>query len=328
MFWTDFWEPSEDCRADFEEFLADSPGLTRRPLENHPLDKLTSFRVGGSARWYLEPADTNNVLALLEFPRLSELRPVWIGGGSNLLISSREYPGLVLKLGPEFDFRENLGEGRFRIGAAAPSTRTGKQLSRQGFSGLEFLSTIPGSMGGAVIQNAGCYGGELLDFLDNVTTLENGRVRRRPVDEIQHGYRYTEFMDSGALVLEMETISLAATDPVPGNPAYHQILEKLEDFRERRTNSQPKNRKSAGSVFKNPPGKKAWQLIASCGLRGRQIGQAKISDEHTNFIVNLGKATSSDVYLLIREMEEAVDRKFGLRLEREVQLIGYFPEET
>lgn len=291
--------------------------------ENVSLASLCSFRIGGISPLIVEPENVRELQAALHFFNELDIPFKVLGGGTNLLISDFPDDFVTLRLSGEFKDFEMLSEdGRFRIGAAALTTPTFRKISLMGFTGVEFLSTIPGWVGGAVIQNAGCYGGEIFDFIEKVEFVKNGRVHSESKENLEFGYRTTQFLkqkDSYITFIEMR---------IPkGN--LEEIEASLKEKRDRRNASQPQNKKSAGSVFKNPPLKdengnpvKSWFLIDQVRLRGKIYGDAQISPEHCNFIVNLGQAKASHVYYLICLIQEKVYEKFGIQLEREVEFFG------
>ncbi len=288
------------------------------------LSSLCSFRIGGISPLVVEPENVEQLNFTLQIFEKKSIPFKVLGGGTNLLISDFPDDFVTLRLSGEFKEYQVLDaqRGIFRIGAAASTTPTFRKISLSGYTGTEFLSTIPGWVGGAVIQNAGCYGGEIFDFIEKVEFIKNNVVYTLSKSQVQYGYRTTQFLqskDSYITFIEMQ---------IPqGN--LEEIELSLKEKRERRNASQPQNKKSAGSVFKNPPLKdekgeplKAWKLIDQVGLRGLQKGDAQISPEHCNFIVNLGHAKAQDVYYLILKIQEEVEKKFGILLEREVEFFG------
>lgn len=241
------------------------------------------------------------------------------------MISDHPDNFVTLRLSGKFKEFQSLGGGKFRIGAATNTTPTFRQISQSGYTGAEFLSTIPGWTGGAVIQNAGCYGGELFDLIQTVEFLRNNEVFVRKPSEIKHGYRFTEFLnEKNSIILGIEILLKE------GN--LEEIQASLKEKRDRRNSSQPENKKSAGSVFKNPKifrenGKeiKAWELIDQAGLRGQVKGGAQISPEHCNFIINVGAATAADVNYLVELTLDRVFQTTGVRLNREIEYFGDIP---
>lgn len=273
----------------------------------------------------VEPETQEQILETLSLFEKLDLPWKILGGGTNILISDHPNDFVILKLSGGFKEYKDLGEGIFQVGAATNTTPVFRQISQKGYTGAEFLSTIPGWTGGAVIQNAGCYGGELFDLIQEVEFLRNREVLKRKPSEIEHGYRFTEFLKRKDSIILSIRIGLK-----PGN--LEEIETSLKEKRDKRNSSQPQNKKSAGSMFKNPKvfdeqGKeiKAWQFIDKVGLRGLQIGGAQISPEHCNFIVNTGGAKASDVYGLVNTVQEKVEKETGVILQREVEYFGSIP---
>jgi UDP-N-acetylmuramate dehydrogenase len=288
------------------------------------LSILCSFKIGGISPLVVEPDHPENLLKAWNFFQKEGIPFKILGGGTNLLISDEPVDFITIRLGGEFkEFQEVEPEsGIFQIGAAALTTPTFRKISLLGFSGMEFMSTIPGWVGGAVIQNAGCYGGELFDFIDWVEFVQDGKIQRLDRKEIQYGYRTTQFLQKKDALITQIQVRLQA-----GNLS--EIEWSLKDKRDRRNSSQPKNKKSAGSVFKNPKGLdnhgkplKAWSLIDQVGLRGLIQGGAQISPEHCNFIVNIGEAKAKDVAYLAALIQEKVHKELGILLEREIEYFG------
>ncbi|TGM16447.1 UDP-N-acetylmuramate dehydrogenase [Leptospira selangorensis] len=301
----------------------ENSGLPYR--ENQDLSVHCSFKIGGTSPIMVEPETQEQILETLSVFKKLELPWKILGGGTNILISDHPNDFVILKLSGGFKEYKDMGEGLFQVGAATNTTPIFRQISQKGYTGAEFLSTIPGWTGGAVIQNAGCYGGELFDLIQEVEFLRNGEVLKRKPSEIEHGYRFTEFLKRKDSIILSILIKLK-----PGN--LEEIETSLKEKRDKRNSSQPQNKKSAGSMFKNPKvfdeqGKeiKAWQFIDKVGLRGLQIGGAQISPEHCNFIVNTGGAKASDVYGLVNTVQEKVEKETGVILQREVEYFGSIP---
>ncbi|MDX1959546.1 MAG: UDP-N-acetylmuramate dehydrogenase [Leptospiraceae bacterium] len=289
------------------------------------LAPLSSFKIGGVSPLVIEPESVEEIETVLFLLNQYSIEYKILGGGTNLLISDHPDDFVTIRLGENYKKFEMIEEGKFRIGAACNTTPTFRKISLMGYRGVEFLSTIPGWVGGAVIQNAGCYGGELFDFTDSVKFLEQGKVYTLQKEKIDFGYRYTQFLKSkSAFILEIE-MSLKS-----GNLA--EIEESLKEKRDKRNSSQPENKKSAGSVFKNPNLKddkgnsmKSWALIDAVGMRGFQLGGALVAREHCNFIVNTGDAKAREVYKIISEIKEKVFQRFGIELEQEIEFFGKVP---
>ncbi len=288
------------------------------------LSILCSFKIGGISPLVVEPDHPENLLKTWNFFLKEGIPFKILGGGTNLLISDEPVDFITIRLDGEFkEFQEvEPGSGVFQIGAAALTTPTFRKISLLGYTGMEFMSTIPGWVGGAVIQNAGCYGGELFDFVDWVEFVQDGKIQKLNRSEIQYGYRTTQFLQNKNSMITQIQVRLK-----PGNLS--EIELSLKDKRDRRNSSQPENKKSAGSVFKNPVGTdedgkplKAWSLIDRAGLRGLIQGGAQISPEHCNFIVNIGGAKAKDVAYLAALIQEKVHNQSGILLQREIEYFG------
>lgn len=291
--------------------------------ENEPLFSYTSFRLGGNADFFITPENSEQLAELQAWLLKSQVPVFLLGGGSNLLISDSGFRGAVIHpaLGEEVQVLHQSAERlNVFVPASARAPLTGKKISALGFTGLEFLTTIPGQFGGSIIQNAGCYGHELKDSLVDVRVVRGGNVVTVGVADCAFEYRDSAFKRDSAQWVAGATLELGAGDP--------KLIEThITDYKARRIASQPQNRRSAGSIFKNPKtavsDKKAWQLIEAAGLRGVTDGGAEISAEHCNFIVNNGEATAAEVYRLIQLAEKRVFESSGVKLEREVVLVGF-----
>lgn len=291
--------------------------------ENEPLHTYTSFRLGGNADIFIKPQTGDELAALQAWLLKVPVAVFLLGGGSNLLISDAGFRGAVIhpSLGEEIQILEQSADRlRVFVPASARAPLTGKKISALGFTGLEFLTTIPGQFGGSIIQNAGCYGHELKDTVVDVRVVRGGDLLTVGNAESAFQYRDSAFKRDGSQWVAGATLELFAGDP-------KKIEAHIADYKARRIASQPKNRRSAGSIFKNPTAavsdKKAWQLIEAAGLRGVKDGGAEISAEHCNFIVNNGDATAAEVYRLIQLAEKRVFESSGVHLEREVVLVGF-----
>jgi UDP-N-acetylmuramate dehydrogenase len=236
-----------------------------------------------------------------------------LGMGSNVLVADEGFPGYLVRL--EGDFLKVEVEGcRVTAGGGAALGGVCAAAARAGLSGLEAISGIPSSIGGAVRINAGAYGGEIFDVLQSVR-LVSGKGQRRevPAAELRRGYRWSELIDSGEIVASASLL-LA---PAPRDA----IEAKTRQVAEKRRGALP-SEPNAGSVFKNPPGDFAGRLIEACGLKGKIQGAAKISERHANVIVNTGGAKANDVLALMRQMHAAVKQQFGVSLVAEVEMVG------
>lgn len=286
-------------------------------IRNEPLERHTSFRIGGKADLLVYP-ETEKEIA--EWFGKEEPRFV-LGGGTNLLVGDGGFRGIVLSV--EKSLRKFQAEGpekdgtiRVRVQAGHHLTGLSTALMRKGISGLEFAYGIPGTVGGALIMNAGTNIGEMKDVVEWVTgvTPEGETIRLRN-EEIGFRYRSSNF-PKGSLLLET---GLRLRE---GNKS--EIYKKMKSSQKRRKETQPLSFPSAGSIFKNPPGDYAGRIIDSLGLKGFAVGDAQVSTKHANFIVNCGRATSAQVLELIEKIEEKVNAETGIPLEREVRLVGDF----
>jgi UDP-N-acetylmuramate dehydrogenase len=278
-----------------------------------PLAPRTTWRIGGPAR-YLCRVRTESALArVLAGAAQSSLPVAILGMGSNVLVADEGFPGVVLRL--EGEFLEVRVEGSLvHAGGGAPLGGVCATAARAGLSGIEAISGIPSSVGGAVRINAGAYGGEIFDVLDRVRLVaRSGAVREALAAEIRHGYRSSELVATGEIV-SRAVLAL--------RPASREAIEaKTREVSDRRRGALP-SEPNAGSVFKNPEGDHAGRLIEACGLKGERRGGAEISRRHANVIVNTGGARAADVLDLMRLMRSAVRERFGVTLMPEVELLG------
>jgi len=296
-----------------EEALRGTRAIVRR---NVPLSGRTTLRIGGPARYFAEVHDVDALAALLRASRAEGLEVLALGKGSNLLVEDAGFAGVVFTLAGDFlttriDPPDVFAGGGVSLMSLAVATQ------RAGLSGLENLSGIPSSLGGAVRINAGSYGSEIFEVLVAVD-LVSGRGERRtvPAPEIAHGYRWTALSETD------DVVSGAALRLVPRAP--EEIAARLDEVTAKRKGALPK-RPNAGSIFKNPPGLFAGKLLEECGLKGRRIGGAQISPIHANVIVNLGGATAADVRALMDEMKKTVIERFGIELVPEIRVLGRTP---
>ena len=282
-------------------------------LPDEPLARHTTWRIGGPARWFCR-VRTEGALAKLLAQASSSGEPVAIlGMGSNILAPDEGFPGIVLRL--EGDFKKVEVEGRAILaGGGAALGAVCAAAARAGLSGLEPISGIPSSIGGAVRINAGAYGGEIFDVLETVRLVSRtGERREVPASQLRHGYRWSELVDSREIV-SSAMLSLA--------PAPRDVIEaKTRQVAEKRRGVLPVE-PNAGSVFKNPPGDYAGRLIEACGLKGTSEGAARISERHANVIVNTGGARAHEVLALMHRMHSAVMKQFGVSLVPEVEMVG------
>lgn len=279
-----------------------------------PLDRYTSFRTGGEADCMLLVNDAEQLGKLLKYMSITGNDYFLLGNGTNLLVSDRGYDGTVIKFGPGMS-RIHVDGERVYVQAGALLSQTAKRAMEEGLSGLEFASGIPGSIGGGLVMNAGAYGGEMSQIVESVTVMnESGEIMELDCDTMEFGYRTSVIKNRAFVVLE------AALHLQRGNKA--DIQAKMEDFAARRKEKQPLEYPSAGSTFKRPRGNFAGKLIMDAGLRGFQIGGAKVSEKHCGFIINTGNATAEDVRDVISEVQERVKEMFHVDLEPEILFLG------
>ena len=289
------------------------PGLELR--ENEPMSRHTTFRIGGPARLMALPRSAGEARGAVRTAAELGMAPFFLGNGSNLLVADGGYEGFIVKTGGLDQVREV--KGRLRAESGIPLARLAMAALGRGLTGLEFAHGIPGSLGGAVVMNAGAYGGEMVQVLAAVTYLDRaGETRTLPAAECGLGYRHSLFAHRPDwLILEAE---LALQ---PGDGAA--IKARMDDLAVRRREKQPLDLPSAGSTFKRPEGHFAAALIDQCGLKGLTVGGAQVSEKHAGFVVNAGGATAEDVRRLMDQVREAVLSRTGVALEPEVKFLGF-----
>ena len=280
--------------------------------------KHTSFRAGGEAKWFAVPETVEELKAVLAACRKADIPWYVIGNGSNLLVSDKGFPGVIIST-DKFD-RLEINGPEITAGAGVMLSKLANSAYKTGLTGLEFAAGIPGTVGGACVMNAGAYGSEMIHVLKTVTVLtREGNVETLPAERLELGYRTSVIPEKGYLVLEA-VLSLAE-----GNMEESKAL--MDDLAFRRKDKQPLEFPSAGSTFKRPAGHFAGKLIEDCGLKGFTVGGAQVSEKHAGFVINKGGATASDIYNLCKEVEKRVKAEFGVSLEMEVKLLGEFEEE-
>jgi UDP-N-acetylmuramate dehydrogenase len=312
-------------------------------IENEPLAKHTSWRIGGPARYYSQIGSPDDLRAALQWANEHELPVLLLGGGTNMLVRDQGFPGLVVRYMPNDWHVESQGlTGRLIVQAGAPMANTVRRVSALGWRGLEWAEGLPGTVGGAVFGNAGCYGSDIASVLEQAWVLVDGEVQVWNVGDWQYGYRCSRLKPGRQKTPNDEQSEQAdeqhrAASPLPtiilaaelrlmkAEPA--ELAEKMASIAAQRKAKTPWGR-SCGSVFKNPPDATTYRpnytagrLIDQVGLKGHRIGNAEISQKHANYIVNLGDATSDDVLRLIDLAHSTVLRQFGVDLELEVQII-------
>lgn len=281
---------------------------------NEPMARHTSWRAGGSAERAYMPVDLEDMRLFLASLPCHE--PVYVVGlGSNLLVRDGGLRGTVIFT--HGALKEIRSEGNaIYAEAGVPNPKLARFAAMHELVGAEFMAGIPGTVGGALTMNAGCYGGEAWGIVESVTTLDRtGQLHQRTPANYEIGYRSVKLRDAGEEWFAAARFKLPPGDGVKSRATIKQLLE-------RRIAAQPLNIPNAGSVFRNPPNDHAARLIEACGLKGRALGGAMISEKHANFIVNTGHARAADIETLIETAHSAVLEKFGIDLEREVRIIG------
>ena len=300
--------------------MAESDALTAlrgRWMLDEPMAKHVSWRAGGHAQRAYAPADLDDLVRMLA--RLPAAEPVmFVGLGSNLLVRDGGYRGTVVFTHPALRALAWVGAGLVHAEAGVASPKLARFAALHDLVGAEFLAGIPGTVGGALAMNAGCYGGETWRVVREVTTIaRDGTVRTRLPADYDVDYRHVVL---GTQAAQPEWFVSARFEFASGSGA--EARARIRDLLSRRIATQPLEKPNAGSVFRNPAGEFAARLIETCGMKGRRIGNAAISDKHANFIVNLGGATAADIETLICEAQDRVRARFGIALECEVRIVG------
>lgn len=281
------------------------------PMKNH-----ISFKVGGKADIFFEPSSIRELIEFIKYVKENNIPHIIMGNGTNMLVSDDGVRGAVVKLGPKLSSIEVIDDSIIAQ-CGAILLEVSKIAAANSLTGLEFASGIPGSIGGAITMNAGAYGKEMKDVLEEVEVLDsNLEYKVLQNKEMEFGYRKSAVEKNNYIVLG------AKLKLMKGNKA--DIKALMEEYDERRRSKQPLELPSAGSVFKRPEGYYAGKLIEEAGLRGMTIGGAQVSEKHCGFIVNKGDATAGDIYNLIKHIQKNIYERFGVKLETEVKLIGKF----
>ena len=283
---------------------------------DEPLARHVSWRAGGSARQLYHPRHRED---FIEFLRVQKKRePLLVFGlGSNLLVRDGGIAATVVQLHGALKKITDQGNGCWMVEAGVPAPKVARLVARAGYAQAEFLAGIPGTVGGALAMNAGCYGQEIWSFVRSVETVnDRGIVRQRLPEHYHVGYRTVRLKEEQG---EEWFVSAMLCFP-PGN--VQQAVERIRTLLARRVSEQPLAQPNAGSVFRNPPGEFAARLIESAGLKGLRIGGAEVSRKHANFIVNLGQACAQDIESLIWEVQQKVEQQQGIRLHPEVCIVG------
>jgi len=299
--------------AEKRMMAATLPRVAGKLTADAPLAPLVWFKSGGAAEWLFEPKDVADLQGFLR--DLDPAVPVMaLGLGSNMIVRDGGVPGVVVRLGKAFARVAPVDATTLDCGGGASGILVSSTARDAGIAGLEFLRSIPGTVGGFVRMNGGAYGGEVKDILvDCDVVLRSGELVSMPVAELGYSYRHSE-LPEGAIVVA------ARFRGKPGEPAA--IQAEMDRIGASREASQPLRSKTGGSTFKNPPGRKAWELVDAAGCRGLAMGGAQVSEKHTNFLINTGNATSADIEGLGEEVRRRVRESQGVELEWEIQRVG------
>ena len=284
-------------------------------LADEPMKKHTTFRIGGPADFYAEP-DEKQIKKLLEIAKECDVPVTVVGNGSNLLVGDGGIRGLTVGIGKDLSKIE-VSDNTITAGAGAILAAVASKAAEASLGGMEFAAGIPGSIGGAVVMNAGAYGGEMKDIIVSATVLTaDGQVKEISKDELDLSYRHSCVPEKGYIVIGAKFALTAKPQD--------EIRVRMAQLREKRVEKQPLEYPSAGSTFKRPEGYFAGKLVMDAGLRGYSVGDAQVSEKHCGFVVNKGNATAADVLTLIKDVQEHVREQFGVQLEPEVKMIGEF----
>lgn len=283
---------------------------------DEPMNRHTTFRIGGPADFFVVPETPEKLAAVVDYCRKQQVPFYILGNGSNLLVGDKGYRGVIIQVYKNMNEVQVIGE-EIHAQAGAMLSVIAKQALANSLTGFEFASGIPGTLGGAVMMNAGAYGGEMKDIVKEVTVLTtDGEMVTIPGNEMEFGYR-TSVVEKKAYIVLGAVLKLEQGDQ-------EAIRQRMEELKEQRTSKQPLDLPSAGSTFKRPEGYFAGKLIMDAGLRGFSVGGAQVSEKHCGFVVNKGGATAADVRELMKQVNEKVQSQFGVSLEPEVKMLGEF----
>lgn len=284
--------------------------------KDEPMKKHTTFRIGGAADYYVTPHSRDEIAQVIAACRENRIPYYILGNGSNLLVGDGGYRGVILQIFKNFNDIHVEGTC-ITARAGALLSRIAKKALENGLTGFEFASGIPGTLGGAAVMNAGAYGGEMKDVLEEVTVLsQEGDILTLQKEEMELGYRTSVIAQKGYIVLEAKLKLRSGSR--------EEISARMEELKEKRISRQPLEYPSAGSTFKRPEGYFAGKLIMEAGLRGFSVGDAQVSEKHCGFVINKGEATAEQVRELMREVTRRVEENSGVRLEPEVKMVGEY----
>lgn len=274
----------------------------------------TTLKIGGPAARFYQPSTIEEIREILQENRKSDARLMVLGNGSNVLFEDEGFDGWIINLSDEFSGLSPIDDTRLRVLSGTRNDELAEYLARHGLSGFEFASGIPGTVGGAVIMNAGAYDGQYEDILEAVGYLdEDGVLHHIRADELELGYRHSWFTDHFGIVVYAD-LHFDKADPAA-------IRTRIDELHEKRYSKQPMDKASAGSTFKRPASGYASAMIHECGLQGLRVGDAMVSTKHAGFLINDGEATCADFLELVHQVQACVKEKKGADLEMEVHFI-------
>jgi UDP-N-acetylmuramate dehydrogenase len=290
--------------------------ITETATLNEPMSKHTYYRIGGPAKIYAAPKNASELKEIINICANDNIKFFLLGNGSNILVSDDGFDGCIIDMSANLNEISVSGD-KITASAGCTMAKIAKTALKNSLTGFEELAGIPGTVGGALIMNAGCYEKEISELVLEVEILKNGSVERIVRKDINFGYRESSLKDSVVLsaVIQLQKGTKAAVE------------EKMNQIQSKRKLSQPVHLPSCGSVFKRPPGNFAGKLIEECGLKGRSSGGAMVSNMHAGFIVNTGNATANDVIELIKIIKNEVYSRFSIMLQEEVIFVGFKTEE-
>lgn len=293
--------------------ISDLPKVEGKIRESVDLSKSCWFRVGGEARFLYKPSSAEDLSFFLK--NKPDSLPIYVlGVGSNVIIKDEGFPGVIIKLGRDFNFIEKIDDNSLSVGCAVLDLNLAEYSLQNSIQGLEFFAGIPGTIGGAIAMNAGAYGSELKDVLISAQAVNSeGEIKNFLSDEIDFKYRFNNLSKSWIF-----TSCIIKSEPGDAK----NIEEKINQVQKSRASTQPIKSRTGGSTFKNPADYKAWELIDKAGCRGYKIGGASVSKLHCNFLINEGSATAQDLIDLIVYVKDKVYKSSGVLIEEEIKIIG------
>lgn len=293
-----------------QTYIKEGDILFKEPMSGH-----TSFRVGGPADYFVQPASREEIRGAIMAAKEEKVPFFVIGNGSNLLVSDRGWRGMILQVGKNYQ-EITVDDNIITARSGATLARVAKEALDHSLTGMEFAAGIPGSVGGAVTMNAGAYDGEIRNILlDAEVMTSEGEFITIPAADLDLSYRHSCVFEKDYLVLSARFLL------APGDPG--QIRSRMDELARARKEKQPLEYPSAGSTFKRPKGYFAGKLIQDAGLKGYTVGGAQVSEKHSGFVINRGGATAEEIAFLIAQVQKKVEQQFGVRMEPEVRFVGF-----